>query len=329
MLSPSFVPRVLALALSSVCLGACSQIELTQLYFANNGTEAKLDRALPVTLPFRDAEGWIVVPASINGSEPVDFVLDTGASMLALLTGPKTEALRLDMSDAHRLGAEGDLAAPFGAPQENLDIDFGPISLLQQTALAIPLDTVLCRSDIPPPPFTGVIGHELFHRYVVEVNYDRREVVLHDPETYDYRGQGEIVAVDISGRQPFAQVQVQPPQGAAYAARLHVDSGAGIDLSLFPGTHPSIVVPEQGKRDSACFVGGLAEYHSGTSVDLGFGATSAKEIPAQYAIGREVIDTGQNGRLGAKFLRRYNVIFDYSRERMILEPRNAAVARLD
>lgn len=317
------VLRVLAGALSVALLSACSQIELGRLYFANNGTEVRLDRALPITLPFREENGWIIVPASVNGAPPVDFVLDTGASMLAILAGPETAGLGLDMRQVRRLGSADNLAAPKAAVQENMDIDFGPLTLMQQTVLAIPVETLKCSAEIPEPPFQGVIGHELFHRYVVEIDYDRGQVVLHDPDSYRYRGRGQVVAADIRGRQPFVQAQVQAPDGGRYEARLHVDSGAGIDLSLFPQTSAAIVVPPGGEKRNGCFVGGLAEYHTGTTVELGLDGGPALSTPASYALGKEVIDTGQNGRLGSRFLRRHNVVFDYSRGQMILEPRAA------
>lgn len=304
---------------------ACSQLEMARLYFANSGTDARLDAPLPLRLPFREHQGWIVVQASINGSPPVDFVIDTGASMLALLTGPKTEALALDMTGLRPIGGEG-VAAVTAAVQRGMDIDFGPVALLDQTVLAIPLERVLCDKGIEAPPFSGVIGHELFSRYVVEVDHARGEIVLHDPETYDYRGSGVVVPADISGRQPFVQAQVQGPDGGRYQARLHVDSGAGIDLSLFPQAHEAIRVPPGGKETTACFVGGLARYQSGSSVQLSLAGAPAVETPASYSIGDEVIDTGQHGRLGARFLSRYDVVYDYPRGRIILEPRSGPAA---
>lgn len=323
---PAFPLRRLALGLAlSLGLASCSQIELGRLYFANSGTEARLDSPLPVRLPFREHKGWIVVQASVNGSPPLDFVVDTGASMLAILTGPKTDALKLDMGGLRKIGGEG-VAAVTAAVQPGLDIDFGPVALLDQTVLAIPLDSVMCDAAIDPPPFSGVIGHELFSRYVVEVDHARGEIVLHDPDTYDYRGDGRVVPAEISGRQPFVQARVQGPDGASYEARLHVDSGAGIDLSLFPQTSEAIVVPPGGKETSACFVGGLARYQSGSSVQLSLAGAPAVETPASYSIGDEVIDTGQNGRLGARFLSRYDVVYDYSRGRIILGPRGVAPA---
>ncbi|HET7842879.1 MAG TPA: hypothetical protein VFL14_01915, partial [Xanthomonadales bacterium] len=305
---------------------SCSQIELAQLYYANSNTDVELEQPLPVTLEFREVDGWVLLPASVNGKPQVDFVLDTGASMLALLAGEQSKALDLDMSAAKRLGDADDLAAPTGAPQAGLDIDFGPLTLLDQTALAIPVETIKCSAEVRDAPFVGVVGHELLSRYVVAIDYDRHEVVLHDPETYEYRGDGRVVHADISGRQPFVDAAVTAPDGAQYTARMHVDSGAGIVASLFPSTNAAIVPPKDGKEKSACFVGGKATYLTGTSVDMSLGGGPAVTTPVEYATGREVIDTGQNGRLGAQFLRNYNVIFDYSRERMILEPRAASIA---
>ncbi|HWU53176.1 MAG TPA: hypothetical protein VN153_10195, partial [Tahibacter sp.] len=53
-------------------------------------------------------------------------------------------------------------------------------------------------------------------------------------------------------------------------------------------------------------------------------AGTATTTPAEYAVGRDVVASGQNGRLGARFLAQFNVIFDYARERIILEPRRKA-----
>src|SRR5687767_10073215 len=171
--------RIAAAIGLALCLSACDQITMAQLYFANNGTEVQLKQPLPLTLPFRENNGWVIVTARVNGA-PVDFVLDTGASMLAILTSQKTEALGLDMSEVKRIGDADSLAAIQAAVQPSVDIDFGPLALPGQTVLAIPVETLKCSGEIPEPPFQGVIGHELFHRYVVEINYDRGEVVLHD-----------------------------------------------------------------------------------------------------------------------------------------------------
>jgi hypothetical protein len=317
------MPHPASLLLVAACAAfvtGCDQIALWRLANANEGTEVRLDAALPATIPFREVDGWILVPAQVGERGTVDFVLDSGASMLSMLIGPDSQ-LGFDLSQAKKLGAADNLGAPIAAPQSGLDIDLGPITLLGQTALAIPLDTIKCTREARTPPFVGVLGHELFDRYTVEVNFDRHEVTLHDPETYTYSGAGRAVPLQVENRQPYIEGLVKPPSGAPYHARLHVDSGANLDISLFPGSRPEIVVPEGGERVQACFAGGMAEYQRGSTVSLEFGDAAGVELPAQYAVGREVKTDGQHGRLGTRFLRRYNVVFDYARERLILEPR--------
>jgi hypothetical protein len=317
---PRFAAPLLAATCALLATG-CDQLALLRLYYANESTETRLDAPLPATLPFRDVDGWILVPAQVGGRGPVDFVLDSGAGMLSLLIGPDSP-LAFDMTQARKLGADDDLGAPVAAPQPGLDIDLGPVALLDQTALAIPLDTVKCTPQTPTPPFVGVLGHELFTRYTVAVNYDRHEVTLHDPDTYQYTGKGQVLPLHFDNRQPFIDATVTSPAGASYPVRLHVDSGANLDLSLFTGSRPEIV-PAGAERGEACFAGGKAEYQRGSTVRLSFGDEAGVELPAQYSIGREVRDDGQHGRLGTRFLRRYNVVFDYARERLILEPRAA------
>ena len=323
-LKPTARHTVLAclLALLLQGLAGCSQTEMLRLYFANSGTQARLDQPLPLRIPFREHEGWVLVKASINGAPPLDFVLDTGAGMLTVLTGPKTGSLPFDMRLVRRIGGDG-VAGITAAVQQDLDIDFGPVTLLGQTALAVPLDTVLCDESIQEPPFQGVIGHELFHRYVVEIDHARSEVVLHDPDTYRYTGNGHVVPLDISSRHAYAKARVHGPEGADYEARLHVDSGAGIFLSLFPQTHEAIEVPAGGEEAVACFVGGLARYQTGSSVTLGLGDAPGVETPVRYSLGDEIIDTGQHGRIGARYLARFNVVYDFPGERMFLSPRTA------
>lgn len=314
--------RLLAATLLVAGLAACSQAEMIRLYFANSGTEARLDAPMPLRLPFTEHEGWVVVQASVNGSPPVPFVLDTGASMLTVLTAPDTEVLGLDMEGLRHIGGEG-VASITAAVQEGLEIDFGPVALLDQTALAIPLEQVMCSDQVKPPPFRGVIGHELFDRFVVEVDHARGEVVLHDPEDYEYNGDGVVLPIEISARHAYVQSRVLAPDGAAYDARLHVDSGAGIHLGLFPQAHEAIVVPPGGEEVVGCFVGGLASYRRGPPVRLGLGEASPVEVPVRYSTGDELIEAGQHGRLGARFLAGYDVVYDFPGKRIMLAPRKA------
>ena len=54
-------PIMCTLALA-VCLllSGCNQVELAGLYLANNGTPVRLAKPLPLTLPYKDVDGWVL-----------------------------------------------------------------------------------------------------------------------------------------------------------------------------------------------------------------------------------------------------------------------------
>jgi len=311
--------RLAAVATLLASMAACSQLDLLRLYYANDHTEARLDAPLPITLPFRTERGWVIVAGRVNGGEPIDFVLDTGAGMLSVLTSTATDHLGFDVSQMRRLGPDDDLGVPTAAPQRDVDVALGPLTLVGQTLLAIPLSTLACRPTASPP-FQGVLGYELFHRYVVEFDYDRGVVVLHDPQQYVPAEDAQLVALDIRGKQAYARATVEPSPGLRHDLLLHVDSGADIELSLFPRTDPAIVVPE-GEDATACLVGGTATYRRGPPVSVRLGDGASSLAPALYATGAESMNH-ENGRVGARFLQRFNVAFDYPGARMFLRSRD-------
>jgi hypothetical protein len=315
------------LAASAFALASCDQVELARLYLGNSYTDAEARRPLPLTLPLKEVDGWMIVDAKVNGKAPVGFVLDTGASVVALIDSERTRHLGLDMRNVRRLGSADDLAAPTGARQEGLDIDFGGLVLKDQTALAIPAASLGCKDEARKAPFDGVIGHDLFRRYTVVVDRDAGTVTFHEPKRYKYEGTGTIVPAPLSSRQPFVDAKIAPAKTSTFV-RLHVDTGAGIDVTLFPGTSPAIKAPESGPVRSACFVGGKANYRIGAPIGVGLGGRTTI-TPVEYALDGEVVASGQQGRIGAKFLARYNLVIDYARERIILEPRRGQLMYSD
>ena len=85
-LKPTARHTVLAclLALLLQGLAGCSQTEMLRLYFANSGTQARLDQPLPLRIPFREHEGWVLVKASINGASHT-LTISCGSDTLTAL----------------------------------------------------------------------------------------------------------------------------------------------------------------------------------------------------------------------------------------------------
>jgi PDZ domain len=140
----------------------------------------------------------------------------------------------------------------------------------------------------------GILGMDLFQRFVVELDYDAGLVRLHDAGSWCYSGNADIVPVAIKGSRPFIEAKLKMPGREELTREYLVDSGSGGALAdeLFePTAEP--VGPDLGRAEHVTIGRFRFEGANGT--------TGAMKI-------------------GGELLKRFNVIADFSRNRMILEP---------
>lgn len=306
---------------AGLLLAGCGGTQGLQLLAASHYANFEWQGALPITLPTRESNGWILVRGQVNGLNSVEFVLDTGAPITVLLAEPNMASI--DLSELRRFGGANDLAAPTGAIQRNVALDFGPLRLVRHTVLAIPAQQIGCRVPGQNLPFGGVLGYELYNRFAVEIDRDAGVIRLHDPRHIAKVAQGIALPLEFTDRHPFVMARVQLPDAKFADVKLHLDSGAGSDLTLIPGSHPAITLPASGKDEASCFVGGQTRYRRGEPITLQLGSLPARSVPVNYTLTRDVRWPGQHGRLGARVLSHYNALFDYPGKRIFLRERRA------
>jgi hypothetical protein len=86
-------------AFSPVLLGGCQLAEMAQFSYANTtATHRWVDDARSTTLHFELIDDHIVLPVSVNESEPLNFVLDSGAGATVILESRHTNTLALEKS---------------------------------------------------------------------------------------------------------------------------------------------------------------------------------------------------------------------------------------
>ncbi|MDQ3473448.1 MAG: DUF4440 domain-containing protein, partial [Acidobacteriota bacterium] len=109
--------------------------------------------------------------------------------------------------------------------------------------------------------------------------------------------------------------------------KLVVDTGGSHTLSLDVGSKPEILLPE-GARKTVLGRGGSGEItgYAGRIKSFELGGQMLKDVPTDFpdeSSGTAGIG-GRQGNLGSGVLRRFNVIYDYSRKQMIVEPNKFA-----
>jgi hypothetical protein len=170
----------------------------------------------------------------------------------------------------------------------------------------------------------GIVGADLFKRYVVTIDYAARQLVFSDPNSLHDGGSGDIFTLRLSGNRPFFQATLTPINGPPIQGEFVVDTG---DTSTVTFHTPFVekyglrsgqtLVPHQTtgiSGDSQNWRGRLKQMQLGKYVldhpiATFSGAQKGSEADASYS-----------GVLGGEILGRFRVTMDYPHHRMYLEP---------
>jgi len=160
------------------------------------------------TVPFDAYGGAIYVPAVVDG-DSVWLMLDTGLSHTAL---------------------DHDWAFTSGLPIAETEstgvvtsFRLGELELSQQHVVLYRLGALSAASGRPE---RGLLGHDVLHRFTVEIDYQRQRVRLYDAAHYEYRGHGAAVLFAPDADVPLLRASVKAPGRQRVAARLLLDTGA-------------------------------------------------------------------------------------------------------
>lgn len=251
------------------------------------------------------AGSTILIPVRVNDSGPLWFILDTGANS-CVLNHKAAEDLRLQpVSEIQGSGA-GRGPVPFRSYRSQ-DVKFRIASALFQCDHVLSVD-LSNQPSIIGRRVDGILGSDFIAQFVIEVDYDRRLVWLHDPERFRYRGKGEVLPLTFERRLPYVEAQIAVPGQLPSRRKLLVDSGSQ------DAVDDDLLLKSTGRLRKVTGGVGLGQTYE---VSLGplsvfqLGHFTFKDVPS-VAPGVALI--------GSEILRRFRTYYDYKRQRMILEP---------
>lgn len=272
---------------------------------AANANAAARSQTL-ATIPFEMYFNEIFVQVRVNNSEPMWFVVDSGAG-----------GWIVDRAHATRLGLhlEQETAQGTGAGSGTYDVSYvKDVSFtLSGFNIAVPLigviDLSAHKSQIGRE-VEGLVGYDFFEKFVVEIDYGSRVIRLFDPATYHYSGVGESIPimVDQEARISFLTAEVTVQGAAPQKRKLLIDTGSNDALD------DSFVAQSTGPKIE--IVGGV-----GLGKEFKFNAGRVSRLKLG-GVSLEDVDAGAGGvaLVGGEILRRFTVIFDFAHTQMILEP---------
>jgi len=278
-----------------------------------------------ISVPFELVNNHVYLEVVLNGKGPYHFVFDSGGSNMI---DPAVAAdLGVTVGKRRRIVGVGNTSEASGATFVE-HVGIGEIGLEQQNFIV-----AQTRATIGPAeglPIDGLVGRELLERFVVTVDYARRELRLKEPSASDEPPSGgTTLPLDIDEGLPHVPCQI-----ARVSGRCTVDTGSRLSLSVlrpFAALHPDVAP----KHLSAVGIdgfgfGGAAYGRLGRVADLRFGNLVIHDSIADFSTQRAGAfdDPKVAANVGGGVWRRFTLTFEYARKRLTLEP-NADFARPD
>ena len=305
-----------ALAVAASALAGC---DLASTLMGFPEPTVSVQGATPVEFAYREGKGGLVIlRGRVNDRADVDFILDTGAPVTVLIDGPRTAGLGLDTTGARPLGDASNPATPTGVIGKGFTVTFGSVSLRGLSAVLVPEKTLPCRDRFEAVGFGGVIGADLFRRFVVEIDTEAKIVRLHDPKSWQTPDGAAVAPIDFHGRHPFVETRLTLADGQEVASRMNIDTGLNRALTLVAGSHPAVAMPAQGEVRKSCFVNGVREERLGPPVAVTLGGVRFPVPAPIYSDAANPVDGARTSTLGVAFFKGRRLIIDYPGRRVIL-----------
>ena len=306
---------MLALACSWLFLSAQAQTRQNNSPAA--GSDAVFtsgDKALGI--PIEIENHLIVMKVRVNNSQPLRFLFDTGAS-ISMLSQKRATELGLKSSGKATGEATGGRITTSIVKGVSLSVTGAKVS-----------NQLLATMDFPSIPgfeFDGIIGYHFISQFVVEIDYEKKLMNLYSPRTYRYAGKGEFIPLDLNGRKtPLVRATISPEGRAPVELKFELDTGSdGTVLINSPAVkkYDLLSAMPQGVQSKARGAGGEQDRVLGPVKAIQLGSFVFNKAPVALSLDTQGGGalTENDGALGGEILRRFKVIIDYSRQRMILE----------
>ncbi len=267
------------------------------------------------TVPFELFNNHIYVEVKLNGKGPFRVLCDTGGANIVT----PTLARELDLKSEGALQGRG-----VGEKSEDVglvkiqSLGVGEATLANQVFAVYPMEAF---SAVEGTPINGLIGYEVFKRFVARVDYEHHLITLTVPSAFAYKGDGTAVPFQFNAHIPQVEGEIDGIPG-----KFDIDTGSRTSLT--------VLGPFAEKHDLAAHYGAKLEAVTGWGVGgaarglvtrakvLRLGKVEVHDPVTELSLQKKgaFVNPYVAGNVGAGVLKRFNITFDYPHQQLIFEP---------
>ncbi|MEM7297100.1 MAG: PDZ domain-containing protein [Bacteroidota bacterium] len=267
------------------------------------------------TIPFELFGDHIIIKVSIDDSEPLDFIFDTGSGYTVLdddiagdlgLSGKKIE-MNNAFSD-WQLIKHNTLAINHFLMEKNIKVystDFDHLEI----SLGMDID--------------GIVGYDLLRHHAIYTNFDTKTINIYDLGKAPKKGDAIPFTMDTTI--PVIKGNVVLNNEEPHDGSFYFITGAGTTLDFnSPYAKQWDVVHKTGKHYNY-YVKGLSKeetlHYEGHVISFNFGNQKIEDLPIGISTATEGIQASKSvsGIIGSQIIRMYNFTIDYGTKMLYLE----------
>ncbi len=279
-----------------------------------------------VQFPIEIYNNLVVVPIILNHQLPLKFILDTGVRTSILTEKAYSDILNLPYSRKLVISGPGEERLVVAYVTNNVSLDMPGVQGRGHAMLVLEEDYLELRNYLGTD-VQGILGYELFSRFIIQVDYERKLLTLMLPHRFKEKKKFTWIPAQIQDTKPYITANLQLNDTTSISARLLVDSGASHGLFLEASSSNKITIPA--RHVSSIIgrgLGGEITGQIGKIKSINLGNFQIPDVITNFPDPETYLDTlktslsvFRNGSLGGEILSRFTVIYNFPGEKIYLK----------
>jgi hypothetical protein len=306
------------LVFSFVCFLAIS-LRAQQLGFVLANGKSKVE------IPIEIYNNLVVVPVVLNDALPLKFILDTGVRTTILTQKTFSDILNLPYSRKYTISGPGGEKLVDAYVTNNVSIGLPGVNGRGHAMLVLAEDYLELRNYLGTDVH-GILGYELFSRFIIEIDYQKKLLTLMTPQRFHKRRKFQTIPIVVEDTKPYITSPIVLQDGTSINAKLLMDSGASHGLMLETTSDKRIKVPE--RTVSSLLGRGLGGEIFGKvgriqSVTLGTHTLEGVIVnfpdPNSYIDSLKMGNIFRHGSVGGEVMSRFTIVFNFPKEKIYIK----------
>lgn len=276
-------------------------------------------------LPFELTHNLIIADVVVNDVD-LKMIFDTGSERNLLFSFPENDSIAFYETEKVRIRGlgHGEYLYAYLSKKNTLKINS---IISENVAFLLVTDQEISLVNKLGVPVNGIIGADFFKDFLVEVDYQRKKIILHkDTEKILLKKAKRFdkKKVEVKDNRPFITLNGEV-NDRAVALKLLVDTGLGDGLWLFENDsihcNENYFVDVLGRGLGGEIKGKKSRVEALYLNDMKF-EEALVSYPDSISKTNLVLTEGRNGSLGGGITKRFNWLFDYKNETFYFKKNN-------